>query len=63
MGSLLPIGFAAPWVLAALAALPVLWWLLRTTPPQPAHVKFPALTHCCFPFATKRKRRSTHHGG
>ncbi len=41
--SLLPIGFAAPWVLAALVALPVLWWLLRTTPPQPAHVKFPPL--------------------
>ncbi|KZL03108.1 MULTISPECIES: DUF4159 domain-containing protein [unclassified Pseudovibrio] len=43
IGSLLPIGFAAPWVLTALAALPVLWWLLRTTPPQPAHVKFPPL--------------------
>ena len=43
ISSLLPIGFAAPWVLAALAALPVLWWLLRTTPPQPAHVKFPPL--------------------
>ncbi|KZL18022.1 hypothetical protein PsAD2_02756 [Pseudovibrio axinellae] len=43
MGSLLPIGFAAPWVLTAFVALPVLWWLLRTTPPQPAYVKFPPL--------------------
>src|SRR5580698_9658492 len=25
--------FAAPWVLLALAALPLLWWLLRVTPP------------------------------
>ncbi|MGI4941646.1 MAG: BatA domain-containing protein, partial [Janthinobacterium lividum] len=25
--------FAAPWLLLALAALPLLWWLLRVTPP------------------------------
>ncbi len=43
ISSLFPIGFAAPWVLTAFAALPLLWWLLRTTPPQPAHVKFPPL--------------------
>ncbi len=30
-----PVIFAAPWVLLALAALPVLWWLLRATPPAP----------------------------
>jgi hypothetical protein len=35
--------FAAPWVLAALAALPMLWWLLRVTPPAPRSETFPAL--------------------
>ncbi|MBP2298471.1 DUF4159 domain-containing protein [Azospirillum picis] len=38
-----PIAFAAPWVLTALAALPVLWWLLRVTPPAPKAVRFPAI--------------------
>ena len=35
MPSLGPIAFAAPWLLLALAALPVIWWLLRVTPPAP----------------------------
>jgi len=35
--------FAAPWVLAALIVLPVLWWLLRITPPAPRIVRFPAI--------------------
>ncbi len=38
-----PIAFAAPWVLAAVVALPVLWWLLRLTPPVPRLVRFPAV--------------------
>ncbi|MHA1527598.1 MAG: BatA domain-containing protein, partial [Alphaproteobacteria bacterium] len=29
------VGFANPWLLAALIALPVLWWLLRAIPPSP----------------------------
>lgn len=37
------IAFTAPWVLAALAALPVVWWLLRVTPPAPRLVRFPAI--------------------
>ena len=37
------LSFAAPWVLAALAGLPVLWWLLRLTPPAPKRVRFPAI--------------------
>jgi Domain of unknown function (DUF4159)/Aerotolerance regulator N-terminal len=37
------IGFATPWVLAALLTLPALWWLLRATPPAPRRVGFPAL--------------------
>jgi hypothetical protein len=36
------ITFAAPWLLLALPALPVLWWLLRVTPPQPRRQSFPA---------------------
>lgn len=38
-----PLAFAAPWLLLALAALPVLWWLLRVTPPAPREQSFPAL--------------------
>jgi hypothetical protein len=35
------IGFLQPWILAALAALPAIWWLLRLTPPSPQLVVFP----------------------
>lgn len=35
--------FVAPWVLIALAALPLLWWLLRVTPPAPRSEAFPAI--------------------
>ncbi|MCC5988277.1 MAG: DUF4159 domain-containing protein [Pararhodobacter sp.] len=37
------IGFAAPAVLAALIALPVLWWLLRAVPPAPLRRRFPGI--------------------
>jgi hypothetical protein len=37
----LPIGFASPLILSALALLPVIWWLLRLTPPRPREVTFP----------------------
>lgn len=43
MVSLGPIGFAAPLVLTALVALPLLWLLLRATPPAPRHVVFAPL--------------------
>ena len=36
-----PIGFGAPMLLLALAALPVLWWLLRALPPVPRRIRFP----------------------
>ena len=39
----LPLAFAVPAVLAALIALPALWWLLRLTPPRPREVPFPPL--------------------
>ncbi len=35
--------FAAPWMLAALVIVPLIWWLLRITPPTPARVLFPAV--------------------
>ncbi|WP_210183261.1 BatA domain-containing protein, partial [Methylobrevis pamukkalensis] len=38
-----PLAFAAPWALVGLLALPVLWWLLRVTPPRPKSVTFPPL--------------------
>ncbi len=34
--------FLFPWILAALVAVPVLWWLLRVMPPRAKTVKFPA---------------------
>ncbi len=37
----LPIAFAAPAVLFGLIALPVIWWLLRLTPPRPQIEVFP----------------------
>jgi hypothetical protein len=40
MLSLGPLTFAAPWALAALVALPLLWMLLRATPPAPRTVVF-----------------------
>jgi hypothetical protein len=43
MLSLGPLGFAAPWLLLGLIALPALWWLLRVTPPAPRLVVFPAM--------------------
>jgi len=37
------LAFGAPWILGFLIALPVLWWLLRLTPPTPKKIPFPAL--------------------
>jgi hypothetical protein len=43
MLSLGPLAFAAPWLLLALVALPLLWWLLKVTPPAPRRIGFPAI--------------------
>ena len=43
MFEFLPLGFSAPAVLLAAAALPALWLLLRVTPPQPRRIDFPPL--------------------
>jgi hypothetical protein len=37
------IGFLQPWILTALIALPVIWWLLRFTPPRPLQIAFPPI--------------------
>ncbi|WP_324752362.1 DUF4159 domain-containing protein [Roseovarius sp. Pro17] len=37
------IGFTAPWLLIALALLPVLWILLRAVPPAPVRRRFPGV--------------------
>ncbi|MFB9979671.1 DUF4159 domain-containing protein [Mesorhizobium kowhaii] len=41
--SWLPLSFGAPMVLWGLLALPVIWWLLRLTPPKPQTEIFPPL--------------------
>lgn len=43
MLSLGPLAFLHPWLLAPLIGLPVLWWLLRLTPPAPKTIDFPAV--------------------
>lgn len=37
------IGFLSPWLLAALAALPILWLILRAVPPAPIRRRFPGV--------------------
>ena len=43
MTGLFGLAFTSPWLLAGLAALPALWWLLRVTPPAPRQINFPPL--------------------
>src|SRR3982074_2198974 len=37
------LAFVSPRVLLALTALPIIWWLLRVTPPAPRRLPFPAI--------------------
>jgi hypothetical protein len=37
------LSFLNPWILAGLALLPVLWFLLRVTPPAPKRIAFPPI--------------------
>jgi len=37
------LAFVSPWMLAPVLGLPVLWWLLRVTPPPPRQIAFPAV--------------------
>ena len=43
MGLLTSLVFSAPAVLTALLVLPLLWLILRVTPPQPREIRFPPL--------------------
>lgn len=43
MGAFGSIGLVTPWLLAALVALPLLWWLLRAVPPAPVVRRFPGV--------------------
>ncbi|MEI7598392.1 MAG: DUF4159 domain-containing protein [Aestuariivirga sp.] len=43
MNFLSALTFTTPLALAALLLLPVIWWLLRFTPPRPETVRFPAI--------------------
>ena len=43
MAGLAGIAFLSPLWLLVLAALPILWWLLRITPPAPRRARFPAI--------------------
>ena len=36
-----PLAFLSPWLLTALVALPLIWWLLRAVPPRPRRIAFP----------------------
>jgi Domain of unknown function (DUF4159)/Aerotolerance regulator N-terminal len=38
-----PLAFASPWLLVTLAGLPIIWWLLRVTPPAARRIDFPAI--------------------
>jgi len=38
-----PFLLGAPWALAALIALPVIWWIVRATPPAPKAAELPSL--------------------
>ena len=51
-----PIFFAAPWALAALAALPALFLILRATPPAPRRAAFPPL-RLLFGLSTEEESR------
>lgn len=37
------IGFLQPLILFGLISLPIIWWLLRFTPPRPQEVAFPPI--------------------
>jgi Domain of unknown function (DUF4159)/Aerotolerance regulator N-terminal len=43
LGLLQGLSFGAPYILGALVLLPVVWWLLRVTPPLPKRIVFPPL--------------------
>ena len=59
----LPLAFAAPLVLLALAALPALWLLLRLTPPRPRRIDFRRCASCSTSLPTRGDARPARPGG
>jgi hypothetical protein len=53
----LPLSFAEPLLLIGLLSLPLLWWLLRVTPPRPRRIEFPP-TRLLFDIAPKEETPS-----
>nr|MBC8242660.1 BatA domain-containing protein [Alphaproteobacteria bacterium] len=43
MTSLGALSFFTPWAFAGFAVLPLVWWIVRLTPPRPRRVRFPAI--------------------
>src|SRR5205814_10303221 len=41
--ALASLAVASPWLLAPLGPLPVIWWVLRVTPPAARRIVFPAI--------------------
>jgi uncharacterized protein DUF4159/aerotolerance regulator-like protein len=58
MTSLLDLSFTAPYLLAALAGLPVLWWLLKVMPPEAKRVTFPPIV---FLMRLRDEENTPHH--
>ncbi len=52
------LAFLNPWLLGALATLPLIYWLLRTVPPRPRQIAFPA-TRILVGIENKEKTPST----
>ena len=53
----LPLAFTQPLLLIGLVSLPVLWWLLRVTPPRPRRIEFPP-TRLLFDIAPREETPS-----
>ena len=43
MVSMGALSFFTPWAFAGFVVLPVVWWIVRLTPPRPRRVRFPAI--------------------
>ena len=56
------LAFLNPWLLGALAALPLIYWLLRTIPPRPRRIAFPP-TRILLDLVNRRRRRPRRRGG
>src|SRR5690242_20593173 len=53
----LPLSFTEPLLLAGLVSLPILWWVLRVTPPRPRRLEFPP-TRLLFDIAPREETPS-----